>query len=454
MYGGSVMDEILSRFVSQAPVAVMARAAMARIFSDTHLDELFGRCAATQYTRSLTFSTLFRLMTKVTLRTHESVHAAYRHTQGIPVSLTAVYDKLGGLETGISEGLVHETAKTMEAIIAALPLRHPDPIPGLRLRTLDGNCLAGTDHRLGCLRGDGAAALPGMSLVVRDDRTGLLTDMIACEDAYTSERSLFPRLLALVRPDDLWLADRNFCTDDYLSGIDEKKAYFLVRHHAGSKLESLGEERWVGSNATGDLFEQQVRIGPLKCRCIVVRLHVPLRDGTTEIRLLTNVPPSAVGAKRLAELYRTRWKIESAFQDLTDYLRCEVNTLGYPKAALFAFALALTAYNLLMVIKGALGSGQGMPRVDQELSTYHLGTELAVYAEGMAVAVPEEAWKPFEAMSIREFAHWLHRMAQRLDWKRYRKNPRKPKEPTTVRRTSRGAHRSTARVLKQKGQKG
>ena len=160
------MDEIFNRFVSKAPVAVMARAAMTRVFSDAHLDDLFGRCASTQYTRNLTFSTLFRLMTKVTLRTHDSVHAAYRHTPGIPVSLTAVYDKLTGLETGISEGLVRETAKTMDATIMALPLRHPDPIPGLRLRTLDGNCLAGTDHRLSCLGGVGAVALPGMSLVV------------------------------------------------------------------------------------------------------------------------------------------------------------------------------------------------------------------------------------------------------------------------------------------------
>jgi hypothetical protein len=32
----------------------------------------------------------------------------------------------------------------------------------------------------------------------------------------------------------LWLADRNFCTDDYFRGIDDRKAFFLFRHHAGS----------------------------------------------------------------------------------------------------------------------------------------------------------------------------------------------------------------------------
>jgi IS4 transposase len=448
------MDDILTRFVSQAPVAVMVRASLARIFADTTLNHLFDRCAAAQYTRELTFSALVKLMTKVTFRTHDSVHAAYRCTPGIPVSLTAVYDKLGGLETGVSEGLVHETAQTRGAILAALPLRRKDAIAGLRLRTLDGNFLAGTDHRLDALRGSGAAALPGMSLVVRDGRTGLLTDLIACEDAYTSERSLFPQLLALVRPEDLWLADRNFCTDDYLRGIADRQAYFLIRHHAGTKLKPLGEKQWVGANATGDLWEQKVRVGLLVCRCIIVQLHKPLRDGTTEIRLLTNVPRNKVGAKRLAERYRTRWQIETAFQELTDYLRCEVNTLGYPKAALFAFALARAAYNLLVVIKAALASGQGEQRVEQELSSYHLANEIAVYSEGLAVAVPEQAWQCFAGMSVQEFARWLHGVAKNMrHWERYQKNRRAPKKPVTVKRTRRGAHRSTARVLAINGHK-
>lgn len=109
------------------------------------------------------------------------------------------------------------TARDLAATRAALPA--PDPIPGLRLRTLDGNFLAGTDHRLAALRGSGAATLPGMAPVVRDGRAGLLTDRIPCEDAYTSERSLHDRLLPLVEPDDLWLADRNFYTADDLAGI-------------------------------------------------------------------------------------------------------------------------------------------------------------------------------------------------------------------------------------------
>ena len=41
------------------------------------------------------------------------------------------------------------------------------------------------------------------------------------------------------------------------------------------------------------------------------------------------------------------WKIETAFQKLEKHLYSEINTLGYPQAALFGFCLALVALNLL-----------------------------------------------------------------------------------------------------------
>lgn len=446
------MDEILDRFIQAAPVAVLVRGTLGRILADTTLDDLFDRVAQGQYTRELTFSTLVKLMVKVTFGTHDSVHAAYRHTAGIPVSITAVYDKLAGVETAVSEALVRETAHALSDLLQALPGPPAEALPGLRLRTLDGNFLAGTAHRLACLRHCGAAALPGMALVVRDGRTGLLTNIVPCADAYTSERSLSPEILALVQANDLWMADRNFCTLDYLAGFDERQAYFLVRHHKGTHLHPLGEEKYLGKNPTGKIYEQQVRAGWFACRCIIIKLNEPLRDGTTEIRLLTNVPTTKAGARQLAALYRTRWQIETAFQELTVNLCCEINTLGYPKAALFAFALACVAYNVLVVTQATLQSGQGKQRVAEELSSYHVATEMATVCEGLAIAVPAEVWQRLIGMTVQEFAAWMHRIAKGLDLQRYRKNKRGPKKPTIVKRTRRGAHRSTARVLAEQAQ--
>lgn len=443
------MDDVLRRFVAKAPVAVLVRATLAHVLADTTLDALFRRTAQAQYTRELTFSTLVRLLIQVTFGRQPSVHAAYRHSDDVAVSITAVYDKLNRLEPGIATALVRETAEAMTGVTAALPLGPSEGVAGLRLRTLDGNFLAGTDHRLDCLRDCGAAALPGMSLVVREGATGLLSEVIPCEDAYTNERSLAPLVLDLVRPDDLWLADRNFCTADYLDGIAQRRAFFLVRHHAGMKPEVLGEERPAGRNDGGDLYEREVRVGGRVCRCLIVRLFRPLRDGSTELRLLTNVPASKACARRLAELYRTRWRIETAFQELTQSLRCEVSTLGYPRAALFAFALAMTAYNVLVVVRRALAAGRWSEGgAAEELSSYHLANEVAAAADGLAIAVPEGTWDGFAAMTAAEFAGWARELARGIRWDRYRKSPRGPKKPRRVKRTRRGAHRSTARALR------
>ena len=371
------------------------------------------------------------------------------------MTVASLYNKVNGLEVGISKGTVHDTALAMQAIIEALPNRPQSQVAGLRLRTLDGNFLAGTDHRLDCLRGYGAAALPGMSLVVRDDATGLLTDLIPCEDAYKSERALYPDVLALVMPNDLWLADRNFCTIDYLGGISERKAFFLIRHHAGTKLQLVGKEKACGSNSSGKISEQQVRVGWLACRCILVRLNKPLRDGSTELRILTNVSAKRLSAKRALKLYETRWRIESAFQEITVNLRCEINTLGYPKAALFAFALAMSAYNILVVTRVAVASAQAKSsneakKAEAELSSYYLANEVAVTTEGMLIAVSEESWQPLIRMPLSEFAEWLILVAAETQWWRYRKSPRGPQKPTSVQRTCRGAHRSTARLLEAK----
>jgi IS4 transposase len=443
------MDEILQRFIDQAPIAVMVQATAARAIGASVLDDIFERHANGQYTRDLTFSALARLMTQVVFCTYPSVHAAYRENQEIPVSITSVYNKLNGLETAVSQALVAETAGSMEQILASLADGpNVEPVKGLRLRTLDGNFLAGTDHRITCLRGCGAAALPGMSLVVREGRTGLLTDIVPVEDAYTNERTLYADILPLVQRHDLWLADRNFCTDDYLSGIKAREAFFLIRHHAGTKLHPLGRETPGRRHRDGTISEQRVRVGPLECRCIIIRLRTPLRVGTTEIRLLTNVPRERLSASTAARLYRTRWWIESAFQELTVSLQCEINTLGYPKAALFGFALAVVAYNLLMVTRAALVSGLGEELEGPEtLSSYHMAMQVAAVEQGMLIAVPPSVWEQFVEMTAAQFAGWLHDIARQIDWRRYRKRPRGPKKPVVVKRTRRGAHRSTAREL-------
>ena len=83
----------------------------------------------------------------------------------------------------------------------------------------------------------------------------------------------------------------------------------------------------------------------LHVRRITLALKEPTRDGDTELHLLSNRPVQEARARKLVGVYGKRWTIETAFCELTTTLSCEVRTLGYPKAALFAFCLALVAYN-------------------------------------------------------------------------------------------------------------
>src|SRR3954463_3282619 len=70
-----------------------------------------------------------------------------------------------------------------------------------------------------------------------------------------------PEVLALVRPGDLWGADRNFCTTALLFGIADRRGSFVIRQH-GSTLtwEATGPRQTRGRCDTGEVFKQPVRL--------------------------------------------------------------------------------------------------------------------------------------------------------------------------------------------------
>ena len=103
-------------------------------------------------------------------------------------------------------------------------------------------------------------------------------------------------------------------------------------------------------------------------RRVVVRLHQPTRDGDREIAILTNLPETVVSGVKVAELYRKRWTVETFFQVITTSLNCEIKTLGYPRAALFSFSMALLAYNVLSTLRAALRSVHGTGKIEAGLS--------------------------------------------------------------------------------------
>jgi IS4 transposase len=109
----------------------------------------------------------------------------------------------------------------------------------------------------------------------------------------------------------------------------------------------------------------------LKVRRVVLRLKKVTRDGEREIAILTSLPQTVASATDVADLYRGRWSVETLFQTVTKNFEGEIQTLGYPKAALFSFCLALVSYNILAVVRRALGSVHGVGKSESSLSEFY-----------------------------------------------------------------------------------
>ena len=96
----------------------------------------------------------------------------------------------------------------------------------------------------------------------------------------------------------------------------------------------------------------------------------PTRDGDTMLGLLTNLPPD-VAAVDIANAYPKRWQIETAFQEIEALLSGEINTLGYPEAALFSLSCASVAFNVLQCLRLTLEASHPECTEKVEISLYY-----------------------------------------------------------------------------------
>ena len=224
---------------------------------------MFADNAVLQYTRELTFAQCVGLMAEVVFRITPSVGAwDQAHREERPVTRQAVYDKLKRMELPSAAGLVEYSGRERGASLRQMPTPPLPLLPGYRVRVLEGNHWAGTEHRLVALRRYRAAALPGQALVFSDPQWALVTEVIPCEDVYPQERALLPEVVPMVMAGDGIVADRNFCTTGFLFGIVRRGGFFVIRQHGSNVVGQLqGKRRAVGQDPRGQtLYEQALGI--------------------------------------------------------------------------------------------------------------------------------------------------------------------------------------------------
>jgi hypothetical protein len=450
----------LERFVQQRPLCVMTRCILGHLMTE-ELDDVFAQCRHRQFQRDIKFSALAVSVADVALNFCANFNQAYKkHRQQLAASVVAYYGKLNRVEPAISEGVVRFAAGKTTELIDALGVKTPAVLPGYRCSVLDGNHLSKTEKHIGELRGLAAAALPG-TVVGKFNLEGQCFERAyLLEDAHAQESTVLDRVVDDLQTKELLIADRHFCIVRFLLDVAAKGGFFAIRQHGRLKGELLGKRRKVGRSDTGMVYEQKLRIREggsgreLIVRRITVVLDTPTRDGDREIHLLANVPRKHANAVELAQLYHDRWDIENAFYVLTMTLRCEVKSIGHPRAALFLFCMAMVAFNARQVLYAALRTAHEAKAVEA-MSELSVALAIDKPMDGLLTAIAQGEWDEVVPSTASGRAAFLCQVSRHVDVDGLRKSVRGPKKPPPPRqRCSPTAHVSTYRLLKGRSQKG
>ena len=465
------MTTLIDKFIAKFPCACLLRGALERVLSPDKLNTIFEEHSTRQYTRIILFSTICNLLFDVVLKTYPSALKAYlENKDNIPVSHASFYNKINNMDTSVSQALLRVTSDDLSKVIDEFPQR-PPILPGYSVRILDGNCIESSEKRLKVLRGSASAPLPGKSLVVFNPDKQLVCDVFPCPDGHAQERSLLQHVLPTIQSGQVWIADRNFCTQAFLSGIHEREAFFIIRKHSNLPItyyETSKEPAFVQKTSDGvKIYEHLVKVDKMEhVRLIRVELPRKTRNGDSFIEIVTNLPADVI-AETISKLYRIRWKIETAFQHIEKNFNSEINTLAYPNAALFSFTLSLVAYNIFSLILFSIDAAhpveptpvipepvasntQEDPNTDtpkepivsdtqkdikpvsEQISSYYLAYAIASPFPILLAFEDEVDWSFISSLSTAEFAAWLRHVSTYINCNKLLKSkPRAPKKPRT-----------------------
>jgi hypothetical protein len=402
-------------------------------------------------------------MVQVVAGSRRSVFAAFQADQAsatpaITASYQALYGKLGRMPVEFSCALVRSSAQRLDPLLQAAG-RHSLPgWKGYRIRMVDGTLPNGSEHRLEVLRRLKAAGLPCRLVVAFDPATGLCVDAAAAEDAYASERKLAAGLFEQAEANDLFVADRHYSVASLFTSLHDRGANFVIRENPSQLiLRELRPAKRKGRVKTGEVWEQAVEVvdgktkRTLKLRRIIIKLDQPTDDGTTEIHLLTNLP-SRVAAKKIAKLYRQRWSIERHFDFLKNHLHGQLESLGQPRASIFAMCMSMVAGNALAVVKAAIADEHGDDEMEK-LSGYYLADEIAGNYRAVSALFPQSELDRLTARRPKQFWNWCRRIARHIRPQAFYAHPRGSKHPPPPRTSGKHRHHySTHRLLKEQQQ--
>jgi predicted nucleic acid-binding Zn ribbon protein len=87
--------------------------------------------------------------------------------------------------------------------------------------------------------------------VVLDPELRMAIDVFPCEYSHAQEPSLCESVLQTVKADQLWIADRNMCSQGFLFGISTASSDFWIREHKTLPQQAISELQFQGDVEIG-----------------------------------------------------------------------------------------------------------------------------------------------------------------------------------------------------------
>jgi hypothetical protein len=353
-----------------------------------------GRC----YERDLRFSTLAHLIAEALLEHGGSGNQAFeraKEEQVLPVSITSAYEKLGNLPVPVSEVLLEEGTRRMNAVLPEISA--VDPLPGCwadyEVFGADGKAIKHVKRLLKPLRGLRAGILGARAAVGLDLRTGLAVAMVGHLDGEAGEaaltEALLPKLAAAAGPGKEWVVvlDRLYCNLSFPQQVLKAGGHFLIRYCANTTfVPDPARPAQEGRDAQGRRIVQEWGwLGKVAKadRLYVRRISKHPPDGK-EIGVITDLLDEAkYPAEAMLATYQSRWGIETVFHQITDVFSLRHLIGGMPQAVLFQLSFCLLLYNALQVVRAHLASHQGCEakKISNEKLFYDVKRQLVAVGE-------------------------------------------------------------------------
>jgi len=191
-----------------------------------------------------------------------------------------------------------------------------------------------------------------------------------CEGEGTSELALFRQLLDTVRPKDVLVADRHFCTYWLVAWLLERRADVAFRLHGARHLHRyqshrLGKDdwliRWERPARWAWMDEDTWRQLPefLLLRMVRVRVRRP-GYRTRLIKVVTTLGGSDVSKDDIAQLYHWRWHVELDIRNLKSTLGMAPLRCLTPEMADKEVWTHFLGYNLLRTLLAQAAQQSGL----------------------------------------------------------------------------------------------